>query len=104
MLGAIAALSMVAAEALWFLRPWALRACVALVLALAAWMLLPSEGSFEAYDSYAALLYVGIISLVVFLPALLYVRRRSARWAMRSAMPASTASTAGPGTGPSTVP
>lgn len=86
-LGAVAALSLVAVEAFWFLRPWATRACVALSLALAAWMLLPDPWSFESYEPSAALFRVGVVALFVFAPVLLYVRRRAAGFAARGAAP-----------------
>ena len=75
----VAVTSLLAAEALWRVRPWAFRATAAMLLSLAVtWvtMFIESGGGWEGF-------FVGVLSLVpvagLAAPVLIYVHRRSVR-------------------------
>lgn len=72
----LAALSGVAAEALWRARPWAWRASLALAVAYAALVTLFSVVGNEG--GLVAALWILISSGVVVVPLLMYIRSRSA--------------------------
>lgn len=71
--------SLLAAEALWRVRPWAFRATAAMLLSLAVtWVttFVHADGGWEGF-------FVGVLSLVIpaalAVPVLIYVHRRSVR-------------------------
>lgn len=73
----LAALSAVAAEALWRARPWAWRASLALALAYGALVTLICVVMRELQGVFAAI-WILLVSAPVVVPLLLYIRNRSA--------------------------
>lgn len=73
----LAALSGVAAEALWRARPWAYRATLTLALAYAAVVIMESLTAYGR-NSLSEAFWILFLSAWVVLPIVLYVRERSA--------------------------